>query len=177
MKQVRWMQKLGVAALITAAACAAGTAAAYTVPYSTPAGFTLVDISTSMISLGASVPVATSRGCQRQSALYLRCGCSRASRAATTRVPRSFRRSCADAHARGLGRLVDPGARRPRAGSGPIRASRCIATRARIPLASPSPTMLLPVMPQTLRGMIPRARFIRPSRAGAVPPTRRRRAR
>ena len=49
MKQVRWMQKLGVAGLIGAAACVAGTAAAYSVPYSTPAGITLVDISTSMI--------------------------------------------------------------------------------------------------------------------------------
>ncbi len=48
------MRTLGAAALVTTMAWGARAAAAYTVPYSTPPGITLVDVSTSMI---ISVPL------------------------------------------------------------------------------------------------------------------------
>jgi len=47
--RLQCMRGLALTALVAVLGCAAGTAAAFTVPYSTPPGITLVDISTSMI--------------------------------------------------------------------------------------------------------------------------------
>jgi predicted lipoprotein with Yx(FWY)xxD motif len=45
MRQLRWTHYLGAAGLISAGCVVAGAASAYTAPYSTPAGITLVDVS------------------------------------------------------------------------------------------------------------------------------------
>src|SRR5579871_4217857 len=96
------MQKSGLAALIIAVVCASGTAVAYTVPYSTPEGITLVDISTSMI---ISVPQFLWRrlGDAHGNALYTYDADARGKSSCYDGCAREFPPFVADGSARGSG--------------------------------------------------------------------------
>ena len=170
MRRFRWTHYLGAAGLISAGRVAAagsglGVHGALLDAGRDHAGGCLQDHGRG----DPAVSVATPRRCRRQAALYLRCrsGWQVELLRRVCQGVSAVRRRCACPR-------LQATSRSSRAtitcGSGSIRVSRCIATRARIPRASRSERASS--SRRIRRGTILPAGPTRPSRAGDAPPSR-----